>query len=59
VMDRCDGALILALIRSEFDLQDGNRLSMPSEYNHYEGALAIANDLPMLVVAEEGMWFRI
>ncbi len=25
VMDRCDGALILALIRSEFDLQDGNR----------------------------------
>lgn len=55
MMGRCDGALILAFIRAEFDLQDGSRVSIPSEYNHYEGALAIANDLPMLVVAEAGM----
>ena len=30
-------------------------MSLPSEYNHYEGALAISSDIPMLVVAEEGM----
>lgn len=47
--------MILAFVRVEFDLQGGARLSIPSEYNHYEGALAIANDLPMLVVAEEGI----
>lgn len=55
VMQRCDGALILAFVRSDFDLEDGSRLCIPSEYNHYEGALAIANDLPMFVVAEEGI----
>jgi hypothetical protein len=53
VMGRCDGALILAFVRFTFDLQDGSRECIPSEYNHYEGALAIANELPMLVVAEE------
>jgi hypothetical protein len=55
VMGRCDGALILAFVRVEFELQDGSRWAMPSEYNHYEGALAIANDLPMFVVSEEGV----
>lgn len=55
VMNRCDGSLILALVRTVYELQDGHLVSIPSEYNHYEGALAIANDLPMLIVAEEGM----
>jgi hypothetical protein len=55
VMKRCDGALVLAFVRAEFAAHDGSRVCLPSEYNHYEGALAIANDLPILVVAEEGI----
>src|SRR5262249_53680474 len=50
-MDSCQGAVILALPKYEF----GDDLLMPSEYAHYEGALALAKDLPTLILTEEGV----
>jgi Predicted nucleotide-binding protein containing TIR-like domain len=51
LMDSCQGAVILALPKYEF----GNDLLMPSEYAHYEGALALAKDLPTLILTEQGV----
>jgi len=57
VMRQCDGALILALMRSpEADGTDGP--PFPSEHSHFEGALALLSNLPTLVVTEEGMPMR-
>jgi predicted nucleotide-binding protein len=57
VMRQCDGALILALAR--FLDKDGIvDVPIPSEYSHFEGALALARPLPTLVVGEEGMHKR-
>jgi hypothetical protein len=50
VMLRCQGAVIIALPKYEF----GPDLLMPSEYAHFEGALALSLRLPILIVAEEG-----
>lgn len=50
VMQRCQGAVVLGLNRSTNDT--GNLT--PTEYNHYEGALALAQGLPTLIIAEEG-----
>ena len=58
VMSRCQGAAILAFARwlaapanakREEDLQ---RIYLPSEYSHFEGALAFARRLPRLVVTD-------
>ena len=57
VMRQCDGALILALMRW-MDSNGQNALPVPSEYSHFEGALALGCNLPSLVIAEEGMLFR-
>lgn len=48
VMKRCQGAAILGLHRSTI----GTDNSTPTEFNHYEGALALAQRLPTLIVAE-------
>jgi hypothetical protein len=57
VMRQCDGALILALMRHMY--ADGStKILMPSEYSHFEGALALSCNLPCLVIAEEGMQMR-
>jgi predicted nucleotide-binding protein with TIR-like domain len=57
VMRQCDGAIILALAR--WIESDGvNEVPIPSEYSHFEGALALARRLPTLVVAEQGMHMR-
>ena len=50
VMSRCQGAVIIALPKYEF----GTNMLMPSEYAHFEGALALSLKLPILIVAEEG-----
>lgn len=55
VMRQCDGAIILALAR----WVDSKGLNpVPSEYSHFEGALAMARGIPTLVVAEEEMQKR-
>lgn len=57
VMRQCDGALILALMR--WMESDGtNSTPVPSEYSHFEGALALSFNLPSLVITEEGMPMR-
>jgi hypothetical protein len=53
VMSRCQGAVVLGFERHRFETADGP-VSMPTEWNHFEGALAFARGLPILVVAEEG-----
>jgi predicted nucleotide-binding protein len=63
-ISRCDGALILALARlhvrvasSENDpsSQGVPTSPLPTAYNHLEGALALAQQLPVFVLFEEGM----
>ena len=60
LMQRCQGALILAFTRHECMIQrDENgrrweeRIPMPSEYAHFEGALAVSNELPVFIVADQ------
>ena len=55
VMTRCQGAVVLAFSRWHWKDESGQITLMPTEYNHFEGALAIAHKLPLLVIAEEGV----
>lgn len=50
IMDRCQGAVIIALPKYDF----GPDMRMPSEYAHFEGALALSMKLPTLIVTELG-----
>ena len=59
-MKRCQVAAILGLHRSTA----GTDNSTPTEYNHYEGALALAQGLPTLIITEQetsnrGMFFMV
>jgi Predicted nucleotide-binding protein containing TIR-like domain len=54
VMRRCHGAVILAFPRWQFTSGDKN-YSMVTEYNHFEGALASAHRLPLLVLADRSV----
>lgn len=57
VMRQCDGAIVLALAR--FIDRDGPAdIPVPSEYSHFEGALALERSLPTLVVGEQSMPMR-
>lgn len=61
----CDGAVILALARtharilkSEYEEGPGDHgavWALPTAYNHLEGALALSQRLPVLIVLEENM----
>ena len=60
---RCDGVLILALARihariveSEDDENStGPLITLPTPYNHLEGALGLAQHLPVFILFEENM----
>lgn len=54
VLKRCDGAVILGLSRWSFKDERGSA-GLPTEYNHYEGALAASLKLPLLILSEEGI----
>ncbi len=54
VMRRCHGALILGFPRWRFAGPDGE-VRLPTEYNHYEGALANSLKMPILTIAERGI----
>ena len=58
VMSRCQGALILAFVRWRLPVSPDEMILVPSEYNHYEGALAISHKVPILVITEEGVTNR-
>jgi hypothetical protein len=54
VMRRCVGAVILAFPRWAFMTEEGE-LRFTSEYSHYEGAIANAFRVPLLIIAERGL----
>jgi hypothetical protein len=49
---RCCGAVILGMPRWHFGDGDGNSVVLPTEFNHYEGALARTLGLPILVLVQ-------
>lgn len=58
VMRRCVGAVILGLPRWKFP-SDSGAVHLPTEYNHYEGALAHTLGLPMLVFVQQDVLRRV
>jgi len=54
---RCHGAAIIGLPRWIFEARDGWFL-MPTEYSHYEGALARTLGLPILILAQDNLMKR-
>jgi len=54
VMKRCIGTIIIGLPRHNINSTDG-QLKMPTEYAHFEGALAISFDIPTMLLAEAGL----
>src|SRR5262249_24316892 len=52
IMTRCHGALILAFARWR-DPSGGERVAMPTLWNHLEGAFALALKKEILVITEE------
>jgi predicted nucleotide-binding protein len=53
VMVRCRGAVVLAFPRWRFVDEQGNHVFSVNAYNHIEGALALANDVPTLIITSE------
>jgi hypothetical protein len=54
IMSRCHGALILAFARWR-DLSGSAQLAMPTAWNHFEGAFAVALKKEILVITEENV----
>jgi hypothetical protein len=58
VARRCVGAAVIGLPR--WVVRDGHsRLKLPTEFNHYEGAVAYTLRIPMLVLAQEDIMRRV
>jgi len=58
VMRRCVGAMIFALPRrtaNEAENPQNGPVVLPTEWNHYEGAVANTLGLPTLILAEKGI----
>jgi hypothetical protein len=56
---RCVGAAILGMPRWRFRDDHDKPVLLPTEFNHYEGALARTLGLPTLVLAQEGVLRRV
>jgi Predicted nucleotide-binding protein containing TIR-like domain len=54
VMCRCVGAVIIGLPRHQFS-SDSGPIRLPTEYAHIEGTLAVEQELPTLLLAEDGV----
>ncbi len=52
IMQRCHGVLILAFARWH-DVRHGEGLAIPTVWNHFEGAFAVALRKELLVITEE------
>ncbi|QEM08542.1 TIR domain-containing protein [Mucilaginibacter rubeus] len=55
IIKKCDGAVILGLSRNIKLAAGGTSIGTPTEYNHYEGALAASLKLPLLILSEDGI----
>jgi hypothetical protein len=55
IMARCHGALILAFARWRDPSGGERRITMPTVWNHFEGAFAVALNKEILVITEENV----
>ncbi len=53
VMRRCQGAIIFAFGKWEVIMPNNTLVILPTEYNHYEGALALSLDKETLIIKED------
>ncbi len=58
VMRRCEGCVLLGFPRWRIPSNLGEA-QLPTEYNHYEGAVANTLGLPLLVLVQEGVLRRV
>jgi hypothetical protein len=58
LMRRCDSAIIIGYARWRWQDADGHMVRMPTEYSHYDGALAVAHKVPLPVITESGILDR-
>jgi Predicted nucleotide-binding protein containing TIR-like domain len=58
VMRQCDGCLLLGFARWRF-AHDSEPFWLPTDFNHYEGALAHTLGLPLLVLVQQGVQRRV
>ena len=58
VARRCAGVAIIGMPRWVFPTPEGG-LHLPTEFNHYEGAIAYTLRLPMLVLVQENVLRRV
>jgi hypothetical protein len=56
---RCSGAVILGMPRWHFEDQKGDKVLLPTEFNHYEGALAHTLGLPTFVIVQRDVLRRV
>jgi Predicted nucleotide-binding protein containing TIR-like domain len=56
---RCVGAAVLGIPRWRFQDLHGQPVQLPTEFNHYEGALAHTLGLPTLVLAQRDLQRRV
>jgi len=56
---RCVGAAVLGMPRWTFQDADGHPALLPTEFNHYEGALARTLGLPTLVLVQKNVRRRV
>jgi hypothetical protein len=56
---RCVGAAVLGMPRWTFQDTQGKTELLPTEFNHYEGALAYTLGLPTLVLVQRGVRRRV
>lgn len=56
---RCVGAAVLGMPRWTFQDADGQPALLPTEFNHYEGALARTLGLPTLVLVQKNVRRRV
>jgi Predicted nucleotide-binding protein containing TIR-like domain len=59
VARRCVGAAIIGMARWEFKDSNGVDARLPTEFNHYEGALARTLGLPTLVLVQQDVMRRV
>lgn len=56
---RCAGAAIVGMPRWRFQDENGTPVLLPTEFNHYEGALARTLELPTLVLVHRDVLRRV
>jgi hypothetical protein len=58
IMKRCEGCVLLGFPRWRINGEIG-QVQLPTEFNHYEGAVAYTLDLPLLVLVQAGVLRRV